>query len=189
VCGPITGVPGSLPSFPQAPNLGKRVLNPGSAYVDRASDGPEGRPDAAAANWTLERRGRRQQAAPLACRVSLVDLAACCGVGPACAGRASPRQRSAPLLIHIQPDSAVHQLRAFRVSLHEKPTVSQTASLHLTTSSYSCALQAARGGTRPPGYTCRIRRITTLGRALRACGLELDDMNAFIAVARPPWRA
>ncbi len=32
---------------------------------------------------------------------------------------------------------------AFRMSLVEKPTVSQTAPLHLTISSYTCAVQAA----------------------------------------------
>jgi len=50
--------------------------------------------------------------------------------------------------------------------------------LRLTTSSHPCAVQAAGGGTRPPGYTCRIRCVTTQGRALRACGPELGDMNA-----------
>ena len=51
---------------------------------------------------------------------------------------------------------------------------------------YPCAVQAARGGTRPPGCTCRIRRVTTQGRALRACGPELDDMNAVIPAAPLP---
>ena len=29
--------------------------------------------------------------------------------------------------------------------------------------------------------------VTTHGRALRACGPELDDMNAVTAVGRPSW--
>jgi hypothetical protein len=37
----------------------------------------------------------------------------------------------------------VDQLRAFRMSLREKPTVSQTAPLRLTTQSYTCGVQAA----------------------------------------------
>ena len=71
------------------------------------------------------------------------------------------------------------------MSRRKKPTVSQTAPLHLTTSSYPCAVQAARGGTRPHGCTYRIHGVTTQGRALRAYGPELDDMNAVITVARP----
>lgn len=48
------------------------------------------------------------------------------------------------------------------------------APLRLTASSYPCAVQAARG------ETCR---------ALRACGPELDDMNAVITVGPLSWRA
>ena len=66
----------------------------------------------------------------------------------------------------------------------EKPTVSQAAPLRLTTLSYP-----ARGGTRPPGGTRQTRRVTTQGRALRACGPGLDDMNAVITPGRPSWRA
>jgi hypothetical protein len=109
--------------------------------------------------------------------------------GPPKAEAGGWRRPAAPRLIHIRPDSAVDQLRAFRMSLREKPTVSQTAPLRLTTSSYSCAVQVAGGGTRPPWCTCRIRRVTTQGRALRACGPELDDMNAVITAGRPSWRA
>jgi len=94
-----------------------------------------------------------------------------------------------PYPISYTPDSAVDQIRALRMSLQNKPTVSQTAPLRLTTSSYPCAVQAARDGTPPPGCTCRIRRVTTQGRPLRACGPELDDMNAVTTVGRPSWRA
>ena len=109
------------------------------------------------------------------------------GVRRAGLPKAEPGAAQRRRLIHIRPDSAVDEIRdeirAFRMFLREKPTVSQTAPLHLTTSSYPCAVQAARGGTRPPGCTCRIHRVTTQGRALRAYGPELDDVNAVITAA------
>jgi hypothetical protein len=110
---------------------------------------------------------------PRVARRALADLFK---AEPGAARSRATAERSGAALIHIRPDSAVDQLRAFRMSLREKPAVSQTAPL--TTSSYPCAVQAARGGTRPPGCTCRIRRVTAQGRALRAYGPELDDMNA-----------
>ena len=73
-------------------------------------------------------------------------------------------------------------MRAFRMSLRDKPTVSQTAPLRLTTSSCPFAVQAAKGETQPPEHTCRIRRVTMQGRAQRTGGPELDDMNAVITV-------
>ena len=51
-----------------------------------------------------------------------------------------------------------------------------------------CAVQAGRA-ERAPGCICRIRRVTTQGRALRAGGPELDDMNAVITAGRSSWRA
>lgn len=38
------------------------------------------------------------------------------------------------------------------------------------------------------GRTCRIHRVTTQRRALRACGPELGDTNAVITVGRLLWR-
>jgi hypothetical protein len=44
-----------------------------------------------------------------------------------------------------------------------------------------------QGGTQPPGYTCRIRRVTTQDESYGS-GPELGDMNAVIMVGRPSWR-
>ncbi len=59
------------------------------------------------------RRGRARRASPKA------------EPGAGSAGRGAAQRRR--LDFHIRPDSAVDQTRAFRMSLHEKPTVSQTA--------------------------------------------------------------
>jgi len=82
------------------------------------------------------------------------------------------------------------QLRAtFRMPLREKPTVSQTAPLRLTISSYPCAVQAAKGGTRPLGCACRIHHVTTQDERCGHAAPELDDMNAVVTAGRPSWWA
>ena len=60
-------------------------------------------------------------------------------------GGATPAPYSISYTGGFGSGSAPDQLRAFRMSLREKPTVSQTAPLRLTTSSYPCAVQAAGG--------------------------------------------
>jgi hypothetical protein len=93
-----------------------------------------------------------------------------------------------PTPFHTRPDSAADQIRALRMSLQNKPTVSDRSPTphHIVVPMCRSGGQGAE--RRHPG-ACRIRRVTTQGRALRAGGPELDDMNAVTTVGRPSWRA
>jgi hypothetical protein len=73
-----------------------------------------------------------------------------CGIrAEATAGRLPPRPSR-------WPDSAVDPIRALRMSLQNKPTVSQTALLRLTTSSYPCAVRAPGVERRHPGAPAEV---------------------------------
>jgi hypothetical protein len=116
--------------------------------------------------------------------------------GPACAGRASrrlspaltPAQRRRAALISYTAGFGSGSDPGRPNSLREKPTVSQAAP-------YALPHRRTRVPFRRPGRSAapRVhlpnRRVTTQGRALRASGPELDDMNAAITAGRSSWRA
>jgi hypothetical protein len=70
--------------------------------------------------------------------------------------------------------------------LREKPTVSQTAPLAASSYPYAVQTQGRNAVTRV--YLPNSPRQHAM-TSLRACGPELDDMNAVITTGRPSWRA
>jgi hypothetical protein len=95
---------------------------------------------------------------------------------------------AAPPRFHIRLDSAVDQVRAVRTP-SERSRRSHRPIPNALPHRRTRVRSGGQGGARPPGCICRIRRVTTHGRALRASGPELDDMNAVITAGRSSWRA
>jgi hypothetical protein len=116
--------------------------------------------------------------------------------GPACAGRAprlSPALTPAPAAPRSL-DFIYGWIRQWiRSGPSELPSREADRLTGRSPTPYHIVVPACRsvgqGGARPPGCICRIRRVTTQGRALRAGGPELDDMNAVITAGPSSWRA
>jgi hypothetical protein len=115
--------------------------------------------------------------------------------GPACAGRAS--RRLSPALTPAQRrrlDFIYGWIRQWiRSGPSELPSREADGLTGRSSTPYHIVVPACRsggqGGVAALGCICRIRRVTTQGRALRAGGPELDDMNAVITAGRSSWRA
>jgi hypothetical protein len=95
---------------------------------------------------------------------------------------------AAPPRFHIRLDSAVDQVRAVRTPSERSRRSHRPIPNALPHRRTRVPFRRCRA-ERAPGCICRICRVTTHGRALRADGPELDDMNAVITAGRSSWRA